>query len=714
MGILNTYQDNAFRTTGSIPAPTTSEFYSAKFSDWWDNSSLTVGSWKNWVLKPLYDGQFQDDIARMRETGGSRGYFTPQPNQPRAKYLDEKTLNEQYGVPGYTKFNGKHTEAYAYWKNQEGRQAATRAEIFTRYKANPAETAASFGLDMAYDLLDPISLGANFIPVVGEAKYAKLVGRFGKFGARTLAGGAEALAGQLITEPLYGLNQTGLGQEYDFSERTSNILGGTLFGGALHLAVGYGGDAWGAFRNRTRSADTLATQTRAAISQLLDSRSVSVSDLDRVALTDRLKAYETLLGPQEQVTVRIGEDTVTKPNAFLLDDRTAVSFSTDRANGRTHAVLLERDGDNFRVKDAIGLVDPDDADAVLKAIDQRRASFADEKLRPKEDAKKANKAEGDIPRVFRQSTIDDVSNLIFQGVSGSSFEPIVRRYFATHPSLALGQKGNIGVLTEFSSLGLKLTTETNRPWAAFAASKGLKEVYLEGDRIKIRPQQVLRMTVDKNFIKGSKGFYKRLENQLVHQLGFLKEDTGSQIVFTNPVKNLGDHYRGYVDDYARRFADDAYAQAVGTAVKEGDHTSPEWRDFYEIGAAQAAEHVDPALRERIAFEDAVDGLTNPPATATPITSDEFIQNAERALLNRIDDYAAAKNDVLRLSEENTVLDEQGVDEELAYWEAQFADDLENDPEYQLASLEEKGLKTYENAVNQAIKCVMVEGVTRGL
>lgn len=696
MGILNTYQDNAFRTTGSIPAPTTSEFYSAKFSDWWDNSSLTVGSWKNWVLKPLYDGQFQDDIARMRETGGSRGYFTPQPNQPRAKYLDEKTLNEQYGVPGYTKFNGKHTEAYAYWKNQEGRQAATRAEIFTRYKANPAETAASFGLDMAYDLLDPISLGANFIPVVGEAKYAKMVGRFGKFGARTLAGGAEALAGQLITEPLYGLNQTGLGQEYDFTDRTANILGGTLFGGSLHLAIGYGGDAWGAFRNRTRSADTLATQTRAAISQLLDSRSVSVSDLDRVALTDRLKAYETLLGPQEQVTVRIGEDTVTKPSAFLLDDRTAVSFSTDRANGRTHAVLLERDGDNFRVKDAIGLVDPDDADGVLRAIRERQ-NITSEKLRPKAE----------------------FSN--FKTSLGSSYQ--------------------VGFTTD----GLITTTRTKTPHPGHETTDvglkkpSLKTVFIDpayrGDADIIYTQGHKKRTIsvdaEKNVLTietlmetptGKQRVIKKdipfskLPKEGYHPFEVWansKAHLGNPISEMTPTK-LGDTYRGYVDDYARRFADDAYTQAVGTAVKEGDHTSPEWRDFYEIGAAQAAEQVDPALRERIAFEDAVDGLTNPPANATPITSDEFIQNAERALLNRIDDYTAAKNDVLRLSEENTVLDEQGVDEELAYWEAKFADDLENDPEYQLASLEEKGLKTYENAVNQAIKCVMVEGVTRGL
>lgn len=127
-------------------------------------------------------------------------------------------------------------------------QAKKRAETISASKESwlltkGAELTGGFGGSM----LDPIGLAANFVPVVGEARYAKWLaqaaGPLERAGVRAAVGGAEGLVGAAILEPAVAGYAKQLGDDYTMANSLMNLAFGTAMGGGFHMGGGAISDA---------------------------------------------------------------------------------------------------------------------------------------------------------------------------------------------------------------------------------------------------------------------------------------------------------------------------------------------------------------------------------------------------------------------------------------------------------------------------------------
>jgi len=141
--------------------------------------------------------------------------------------------------------------------------------------------AAEIGGGLVGSLTDPFQVAASFIPVVGQARYAKWIaaarGPLGRAGVRAGVGAAEGFVGSAIIEPFVYTRAQSLGLEYDSTDSFMNLTFGTVLGGGLHVAGGFFGDAI------TGRYDPPEQTSRAALADavtaLEDGRSFNVAPL---------------------------------------------------------------------------------------------------------------------------------------------------------------------------------------------------------------------------------------------------------------------------------------------------------------------------------------------------------------------------------------------------------------------------------------------------
>lgn len=175
-------------------------------------------------------------------------------------------------------------------------------------------------------ILDPINVASSFIPVVGQARYAQLLGKaagpLGRAGVRAAVGAAEGAAGAIAVEPLnYGLSKS-LGDDYTFSNSLMNIAFGTAMGAGLHTGMGAVSEALSKGRpwetappkgDIAHSVSKMSPELRrdagmGAVAQLIEDRPVAVelvrqqhleSLQSQVEAIDAKIAKATALGDQE-------------------------------------------------------------------------------------------------------------------------------------------------------------------------------------------------------------------------------------------------------------------------------------------------------------------------------------------------------------------------------------------------------------------------------
>lgn len=125
------------------------------------------------------------------------------------------------------------------------REQLARQQIMARAGGGsmPTQIAAS----LAASLLDPLNIASAFVPVVGEARYARLLaGAATPLGRAAVRGGVGALEGSVgaaILEPLPLLAAQADQTEYGLSDSLANIALGGILGGGLHSVGGAVTDA---------------------------------------------------------------------------------------------------------------------------------------------------------------------------------------------------------------------------------------------------------------------------------------------------------------------------------------------------------------------------------------------------------------------------------------------------------------------------------------
>jgi hypothetical protein len=130
-----------------------------------------------------------------------------------------------------------------------------RQEVFGLAEGGIVQGAARLGLSALTSLTDPISAGLNFVPLFGQARYARLLGNaggaLGRAGVRAGVGAAEGAAGAALVEPLVYAMRTQEQADYDAVDSLLNVTLGGFVGAGLHTTVGSLGDLYRGARGET-------------------------------------------------------------------------------------------------------------------------------------------------------------------------------------------------------------------------------------------------------------------------------------------------------------------------------------------------------------------------------------------------------------------------------------------------------------------------------
>ncbi|MCC6172076.1 MAG: hypothetical protein IT481_08610 [Gammaproteobacteria bacterium] len=188
-----------------------------------------------------------------------------------------------------------------------------REQAIARGPSGIVPTALSVGTSFLVGALDPLNVASAFIPVVGEARYGKMLADAGasalaRARVRAGVGALEGAAGAAAIEPIAWLAKTDEGQDYTFAESLRSVMFGAGLGAGLRTGAGAVADLVRARRGdplypfgpgeafgpvRTPDGSTIGTNVPAA--------ALREEGISGVELADMLRARLGLTSPAEMI-----------------------------------------------------------------------------------------------------------------------------------------------------------------------------------------------------------------------------------------------------------------------------------------------------------------------------------------------------------------------------------------------------------------------------
>lgn len=217
-------------------------------------------------LKPGDDGT----LETLRGLGYDDEYLN---KLQQRRVLSKQEANERYGIEKVLTFDNDITEEAAQIIRRRKDEELMFNEISERTKG-VTKNVAGFLAEMAVSMLDPVNFALNFVPVVGEARYAALLAKYGKTRARLLRGALEGLAGQAMVEPVIFSTLWYEKADYDMYDSMLSLLGGAVGGAGLHELFGVVGDTVRGYKLRTAQR-----ALRAGIIQNVNGQRVNVEHI---------------------------------------------------------------------------------------------------------------------------------------------------------------------------------------------------------------------------------------------------------------------------------------------------------------------------------------------------------------------------------------------------------------------------------------------------
>jgi len=174
---------------------------------------------------------------------------------------DAKNQSEEEGIEPVSKqeLNKKYSDLGLYFENDEyqsvvdimvdqKKEERERQSILERGPQgsfNPFSGgfyvgAAKLAVGIGGSFLDPINIGASFIPVFGQARFAKLVAQPSMTlpRARAIRGAVEGSFGAAAVEPIVYSSAKQVQADYGIVDSFMNIGFGTILGTGLHVGAG--------------------------------------------------------------------------------------------------------------------------------------------------------------------------------------------------------------------------------------------------------------------------------------------------------------------------------------------------------------------------------------------------------------------------------------------------------------------------------------------
>jgi len=240
-----------------------------------------------------------------------RAYDQTKAYQSSNIYLNKDELNKQYASLGLN-FTEDTREGVVDYIVERKNLENSRASILARGPNSKMAKSFFFLESLGTSFLDPINIGASFVPVVGQAKFAAMVARSGKNIARMKKGAVEGLVGNIAVEPIvYGVAKSEQADYTAYNAITNIALGG-LIGTAAHVGFGRIGDYLAEVRGKPNIYQRLAAISPENQRQLLDysvgkvlkgepvdtgnlvSEKTRVGDAQLNKLDDQIKEFDTL------------------------------------------------------------------------------------------------------------------------------------------------------------------------------------------------------------------------------------------------------------------------------------------------------------------------------------------------------------------------------------------------------------------------------------
>ena len=240
-----------------------------------------------------------------------RAYDQTKAYQSSNIYLNKDELNKQYASLGLN-FTEDTREGVVDYIVERKNLENSRASILARGPDSKMAKGFFFLESLGTSFLDPINIGASFVPIVGQAKFASMVARSGKNIARMKKGAVEGFVGNLAVEPIvYGVAKSEQA-DYTAYDAITNIALGGFIGSAAHVGFGRIGDYLSEVRGKPNIYQRLAAVSPENQKQLLDysvgkvlkgepvdtgniiSEKTRVGDPQLNKLDDQIKDFNTL------------------------------------------------------------------------------------------------------------------------------------------------------------------------------------------------------------------------------------------------------------------------------------------------------------------------------------------------------------------------------------------------------------------------------------
>ncbi len=193
--------------------------------------------------------QFQTDLTDVLvETAKDAWKYNPVSSALRLYELEQsrdvdeplipfQELNKKYKGTGIF-FEQDEKESTAEILAERKKEERYRQSIIQRGPTGVVPGLAKFGTAMVASVVDPVNFAMMFIPVVGQARFASLVAKYGFTKARMMRGAIEGFTGIAAVEPLVYGAATAEQSDYGLVDSFMAVSFGTILGGGLHIGAG--------------------------------------------------------------------------------------------------------------------------------------------------------------------------------------------------------------------------------------------------------------------------------------------------------------------------------------------------------------------------------------------------------------------------------------------------------------------------------------------
>ena len=209
-------------------------------------------------------------------------------------------LNEEYADLGLF-FDKDEPRGYVNLLVEKKKDELKKQSIVQRGPQNIFAKSSYFISGLGASFLDPINLGAAFIPVVGQARFLSNVARYGVTRSRMLKGVQEGFVGNVAVEPLSYISANQEQRDYTAANAITNVAFGSILGGGMHVTFGKIGDMYKKYTGKENIYTKIANADPAlredllkyTIGQLVQNKKVNIAsflDMTKIAKEADLEA----------------------------------------------------------------------------------------------------------------------------------------------------------------------------------------------------------------------------------------------------------------------------------------------------------------------------------------------------------------------------------------------------------------------------------------